>query len=143
MQVDMKFNNQEVDQNSQDSDDVYMSDDEGVRYVQDGEDFEAFDNDATDGEDKKEEGESVKELVVQIEKAKADAVISREDNDVKEARQQHKTRGAGDLPIVASLDQLKNMMMLQGTMIVNNGKVFNLDDNNLKKDFLGLNKKGS
>ena len=34
-------------------------------------------------------------------------------------------------------------MMLQGTMIVNNGKVFNLDDNNLKKEFLGLNKKGS
>ena len=86
MQVDMKFNNQEVDQNSQDSDDVYMSDDEGVRYVQDGEDFEAFDNDATEGEDKKVEGENVKELVVQIEKAKADAVISREDNDVKEAR---------------------------------------------------------
>ena len=86
MQVDMNFNNQEVDQNSQDSDDVYMSDDEGVRYVQDGEDFEAFDNDATEGEDKKEEGEKVKDLVGEIEKAKADAVISREDNDVKEAR---------------------------------------------------------
>ena len=86
MQVDMKFDNQEVDQNSQDSDDVYMSDDEGVRYVQDGEDFEAFENDASDGEDKKNEGENAQDLVAEIEKAKADAVISREDADVKEAR---------------------------------------------------------
>ena len=86
MQVDMKFNNQEVDQNSQDSDDVYMSDDEGVRYVQDGEDFEAFENDASDGEGKKNEGENAQDLVAEIEKAKADAVISREDTDVKLAR---------------------------------------------------------
>ena len=94
----MKLNNQELSANSENSDDVYMSDDsEGVRYVKDGEYFDIKD-DAPQVGDNNETDENFLELdkndlAAKIEKAKEDA-----EKDIKENKdiliKNAKTRGA-------------------------------------------------
>ena len=94
----MKLNNQELSDNSENSDDVYMSDDSGgVRYVKDGEDFDIKDDVPQIG-DKNEIDENVLELdkndlAAKIEKAKEDA-----EKDIRENKdiliKNAKTRGA-------------------------------------------------
>ena len=94
----MKLNNQELSDNSENSDDVYMSDDSGgVRYVKDGEDFDIKDDAPLIG-DKNEIDENVLELdkndlAAKIEKAKEDA-----EKDIRENKdiliKNAKTRGA-------------------------------------------------
>ena len=94
----MKLNNQELSDNSENSDDVYMSDDSGgVRYVKDGEDFDIRD-DVPEIGNKNETDENVLELdkndlAAKIEKAKEDA-----EKDIRENKdiliKNAKTRGA-------------------------------------------------
>ena len=135
----MKLNNQELSDNSENSDDVYMSDDSGgVRYVKDGEDFDIKD-DAPQIGDKNEIDENVLELdkndlEAKIEKAKEDA-----EKDIRENKdlliKNAKTRGApGQALEIQNVEDFKRMLNTQGTMLIHKGSVWNLDDPNLVKE---------
>ena len=135
----MKANNQENDEN--DSDDIYISDeDDGINYVQEGEDFDAQEARRSDSDDDSKQGalvESMNEndLAAQIDRAQKDAVVSRQNVEFVKAA---KLRGSGQEMEISALEQLKNMITSQGTVMKLNNKLYSLDDSNLLKDLARL-----